>query len=228
MKNIGIIGGMGPLATADLFKKIIENTDANKDQDHIPVLIYNYPQVPDRTNSILYKGESPVDSIVFVGEKLVEMGADFLLLPCNTSFYYYEEFSKRISKPVVNMIDLTIDEIKNISPKKVCILATEGTTRSEIYTKKLSENSINYYEIDDRPIKMLSDLIYKVVKAKKFDYDISEFTNELDRIVKEEEVDLFVLACTELPILFEKYELEYNTIDPTLLLAKEGIRLALE
>lgn len=228
MKNIGIIGGMGPMATADLFKKIIENTDVKKDQDHIPVLIYNYPQVPDRTKAILHNGESPVESIVFVGNKLIDMGADFLLLPCNTSFYYYEEFSKKLSKLVVNMIDITVDEIKKINPNKVCVLATEGTTKSEIYTKRLRENSIDFYEIDENLVSMLSELIYEVVKAKNYDYDISKFSKELDRIKEEEGVDLFVLACTELPILFDEYKLKYDTIDPTLILAKEGIRLALE
>ena len=94
MKTIGIIGGMGPLATIDIFNKIVRNTQVEKDQDHIPILINNNPQIPDRTKSILSQGISPVDEIIKSGKKLEAIGADFLIIPCNTPTTIYKRLKR--------------------------------------------------------------------------------------------------------------------------------------
>ena len=88
MKMVGIIGGMGPLATVDLFGKIVNLTDAKCDNDHIHILIDNNTYIPDRTSYILGDGENPIDELVKSAKRLKNMGADFLIMPCNTSHYY--------------------------------------------------------------------------------------------------------------------------------------------
>lgn len=226
MKKIGIIGGLGPLATVDFFNKIVQNTDANIDQENVPILIYNNPQIPDRTESILHGGESPVNEIVQTAVVLEKMGADFLTIPCNTSFYYYDEIVKNLKLPLINMLDLTADYLKLNNFKHVCILGTEGTLRTRIYHDKFKDKGIGFIEIDDEMIGLLSFVIYDVVKKNDFNVDISKFREKLESIAAKQNVDAFVLACTELPILFEKFNLEFNTVDPTLLLALESIRLS--
>lgn len=226
MKKIGIIGGLGPLATVDFFKKIVENTNAKKDQDNIPILIYNNPQIPDRTEAILNNGPSPVREIVSTGKILEKMGADFLVMPCNTSFYFYDQVQGQLDLKLINMIDLTVNYLDENSCKNVCILGTEGTLKGGVYYKKLEDKGINSIKADDELIDLLSYVIYDVVKKNNFGKDISKFINKLKDIERKEDVDVFVLACTELPILFEKYNLDFNTVDPTYLLALESIKLA--
>lgn len=229
MKNIGVIGGAGPLATADFFEKIIRNTNAKKDQDNIPVLIYNNPQIPDRTSAILDGTTSPVDEIVKTAILLQNMGADFLCLPCNTSFYYYDEIQSKLDIKLLNMIDITVTYIKQNNFENVCILGTRGTIEGKVYYKKLDEENINYINLDDNMVQMLSYVIYDVVKKNNFDTDITEFRDKLMDIKLSNNNTIFVLACTELPILFEKFDLykDFDTIDPTILLAKKAIQLAL-
>ena len=86
-RNIGIIGGMGPLATCDLMEKIIDYTDAASDQEHIHVLVDSNTNIPDRTEAILHGGENPVPEMVKSAWKLESMGADILIMPCNTAHY---------------------------------------------------------------------------------------------------------------------------------------------
>lgn len=226
MKNIGIIGGLGPLATVDLFNKIVSFTDADKDQDHIPILIYNNPGIPDRTKAIFYGGKSPVEDIVKTGKILIDAGADFLTIPCNTAMYYYDEIQKNLSKEVLNIADITIKYIKENKINNVCFLGTEASIKARIYNNKLDEAGIKTYEVNDQMINMLTKVIYDIVKASKLGEPIDDFIRELDRIIKEENIEYFILGCTELPILFDFYKLNYKTINPTDLLAKKAVEKA--
>lgn len=105
MKKLGIIGGMGPLATARLFELIVEMTKSDSDAGHIRTLIDCNPGIPDRTRAILDGGESPVPEIVKTAEGLIDSGAEVLLLACNTSHYYFEEIEAALQKCAVNPTD---------------------------------------------------------------------------------------------------------------------------
>ena len=87
-KTLGIIGGMGPLATANLFNKIVLTTHAKSDQDHIHILIDNNTLIPDRTAYLLGNGEDPLEQLVTSAVRLEKMGAEFLIMPCNTAHYF--------------------------------------------------------------------------------------------------------------------------------------------
>ena len=80
MKTIGIIGGMGPMATVDLMQKIIQATDAHEDQEHIHILVDNNTDIPDRTAAILGRGPSPLPELLKSAERLTAQGADFLIM----------------------------------------------------------------------------------------------------------------------------------------------------
>lgn len=228
MKKIGIIGGVGPLATVDFFEKIVRHTPANIDQDHIPILVYNNPNIPDRTKAILDGGQSPVDEIVKTGQALIDMGADFLTMPCNTAFYFFDQIQCKLDKELVSIVDVTVDHIIKSGMKKVLLLATKGTIMSCTYSKKFDLAGIDYVKVDDEFKDDLQFLIYEVVKKGNFDFDINPFKKKLDQIIENEKVDGIILACTELPILFEKFNLNYNTVDTSELLAKFAVKKALE
>lgn len=126
-KTIGIIGGMGPLATCDLFHRIIEITDASCDQEHIRVLIDNNTRIPDRTAAILHGGADPVEQMVISARGLQTMGADLLLIPCNTAHYFHKQVSDCVNVPVLHMLEETAKVASRKGIETVGLLATDGT-----------------------------------------------------------------------------------------------------
>ena len=141
-KVIGIIGGMGPLATADLFKKIVLNTKAEKDQDHIRVLIDNNTNIPDRTGAILKGGADPIPELTKSAKVLSDMGADLLIMPCNTAHYFHKNVQDAVNIPVLHMIELTMEALKAQGIKKAGLLATDGTIQSGIYQNIFDKSGV--------------------------------------------------------------------------------------
>ena len=103
-KIIGIIGGMGPLATVDLFEKITLHTKAQQDQDHLRVLIDSNTNIPDRTAALLHGGEDPVPQLIASATSLEKMGAQVLVMPCNTAHNFYDAVAGAVEVPVLHMI----------------------------------------------------------------------------------------------------------------------------
>ncbi len=225
MKTIGVIGGMGPQATVDFFQKILNHSDAKTDQENIHVLIDNNPQIPDRTASILDGGLSPVPTLLDMANKLEVAGADFLVIPCNTSHYFYENLAEDIDIPILNMLDLVVEEIVNLGHKKVAVLATRATINTRIYQDKLEAAGIEVLELSEDDKSDLMYLIYDVVKANKYPENIDEYVAKFEGFA-DSGAEAFVLACTELPILFDKYNLDFTTIDSSDVLAQAAVQYA--
>ena len=134
MRTIGILGGMGSEATSILFQDIVNQTDATKDSEHIPVIINNDPSIPDRSAYILGKGPDPVPYLQDGVKKLQAWGADCMIMPCNTAHYFIDEITSVIQIPVLNMIEETAVFAKKQYPgvSRFGLLATLGTYKTEI------------------------------------------------------------------------------------------------
>ncbi|SKC83275.1 cysteate racemase [Maledivibacter halophilus] len=225
MKTIGILGGMGPLATADLFKKIIMMTDANSDNEHIPIIVENNTRIPDRTDYIINDGEDPTKYMIKSAIRLEMMGADVIIMPCNTAHYFYDEIIKYIKIPFINMIVETAKETKNLYPKgKIGLLATEGTCRAGIYDKVFKEYNLELIKPNPEKQKYVMKLIYDIKKGKD-NIDLKNFKSVLKEL-KNQGAEAFILGCTELPVAFEMFSIEEICIDPTKVLACSAIRYA--
>lgn len=221
--NIGIIGGMGPLATADLYRKIICMTKAASDQEHIHILIDSNTEIPDRSSAILRGGDTPLPELVRTALKLEAIGADILLMACNTAHYYYDQIQPFIHVPMLHMPEETALEAQRRGLTCVGLLATDGTCQTGIYDKAFAKYSIQLIKPLQEGQASIMRLIYDGVKAGSKKY----FTNEVDIALdqmKKRGVQAFVLGCTELPLAFEMYNIEANTIDPTEVLARSAIR----
>ena len=219
-KTAGIIGGMGPLATADLFTKIVSMTDAARDQDHVHLLIDNNIDIPDRTAAILSGGEDPLPYLTESGKRLEAQGADFLLMPCNTAHYFWDALSAKVSVPVLHMPRLTAAECARRGVKKVGLLATTGTIQSGVYAKAFEGSGVELLLPDENCSRALMHVIYDEVKAgKKADV---EAVHPYLAHMQEQGAEAFLLACTELPIAFAG-DTAFTFIDPTELLAAEVI-----
>lgn len=222
-KVIGIIGGMGPLATADLFRKIIEHTDASCDREHLHVLIDNNTDIPDRTNAILSGSSEPLRLMAESAERLTSQGADYIIIPCNTSHYYIDALQALCSVPVISMPLETARFAKQAGFRKLGLLATDGTVRSGVYEKAFSGSGIELILPDADGQRKVMNMTYNEIKAGK-DADISALDSALDRM-QERGAEAFILGCTELPIAFCGCA-DRRFIDPTAILARAAIKAA--
>lgn len=225
MKTIGIIGGMGPLATADLFKKIILLTDADCDQKHIHIVVDNNTNIPDRTAAILSGGESPLPELLKSAERLARADADFCIIPCNTAHYFHAALSEVSPLPILNMLDETADALKRLGIKKAGLLATKGTLQTGLYQQRLNSRGIESVIPNAEGQDLLMKLIYDDVKGGRVRVPVSEIKQLLDGM-RASGAETFVLGCTELPIAFERDDYGVETVDPTAELAKAAIRAA--
>src|SRR5919198_620940 len=167
----GIIGGIGPEATNYLFYLIIRFSSAKKDQDHIPLLIFNNPLIPDRTGYLVYGKESPLPELIHTAMILKAAGATFLSIPCNTAHAFISGIEAEVKIEILNMIQLTAKHILNHYGKDITVglLATDGTVQSRIYQDVFStlSSKTDILVPDKEGQKRVMDAIYgeKGIKA---------------------------------------------------------------
>ncbi|MBN4056606.1 MAG: aspartate racemase [Alkaliphilus sp.] len=233
-KTVGVLGGMGPEATASFLKRVIELTVASCDQEHIPMLIDNNVMIPNRTAYLLDGGESPLVEILKSAVKLEMMGADLIVMPCNTAHYFYNDVKKFIGIPFINMIDEVAKYIKQKTKvNKVGLLATEGTYSAEIYETSFKKLDIDIITPRDEVKKELMRIISEIKKGNK-----EECFSKFKKIVmslKKQGVQTIILGCTELSLLHRSLsdDIEINIekiklIDPMDILARKVVVLASE
>lgn len=225
-KTIGIIGGMGPLATYDLAEKIFNNTVADCDQDNIPLLIDCNTRIADRTAAILHNGTDPRPEMKKSAKRLEEAGADVLIMACNTAHYFYDNVREDISIPVLHMPRETAQHLIYTGVRKAGILATDGTCESGVYGRALKEAGITPLYPSEEKQKIVMSLIYDHVKAGIMDFsdlDIDSVVAEM----QEKGAEVLILGCTELPIAFDVIgDVGMPTVDPTEVLARAAVSFA--
>ncbi len=223
-KTIGILGGMGPLATADLFRKIVLLTDASCDRDHIRVYIDSNCRIPDRTAAILSGGEDPVPEMTDALRHLEACGADCLLLPCNTAHYFLPRLQKLTKVPFLSMLQATAKACAAEHPgQTAAILATKGTLATGLYQNALEAEGVTYLVPNEPQQDALMSVIYDGVKAGA-DPEVyrAAFEGVLSQL-SARGADYFILGCTELPLAFDLLSPAYSAVDPTTELAKAAI-----
>lgn len=223
-KTIGILGGMGPLATADLFRKIVLMTKAGCDNEHIRIYIDNDAQIPDRTSAILSGGTDPVPEMSTALRHLEACGADCIIMPCNTAHYFLPRLQEQTSIPFISMLAETAKACaKQFPGKTACVLATKGTLASGLYNQALEKEGVSCILPDEKQRDVLMYAIYDCVKGGKPLELVREPMEALIADLSAKGADYFILGCTELPIVAEELHLAGSFIDPTSELAKAAI-----
>lgn len=200
--KLGIIGGMGPAATDLLYRRIVERTEADSDQEHIDMIILNHASMPDRTEAIKSGNTDNVLSLLKEDAEFLEKaGVTAIAIPCNTSHYFYDDLQKSTSVHIINMIAETAEYLKAKCRKKVCVLATDGTIMTGIYKKELERLGIEYYAPDKEIQETVMSIIYKQVKKgiPCHEEDIRRIHNH----IRANGCDGALLACTELSVVRE-------------------------
>ncbi|MGL4668339.1 MAG: aspartate/glutamate racemase family protein [Saezia sp.] len=230
MKTIGIIGGMGPEATVDLYAKIIQLTPVSKDQEHLHVIIDGYAQIPDRTACILgMSDQDPAPFLIQAALTLETAGADVLCMPCNTAHHFLSKVSQHVSIPFISMMDCVVNKLKQMpqKPQKVFVMATTGTRAAKVYEAKLLENGFEVLPLPEDVQKDLMTCIYEGVKQGKTMQFVPLYQSILDRLSTLGS-DALIAACTELPLLQAHVKTQTPVIDATFELAKACVEFGLE
>ncbi|MFD6438749.1 aspartate/glutamate racemase family protein [Peribacillus sp. NPDC060186] len=224
MQNVvGIIGGMGPLATVDLMSKIISYTPARRDQDHIHIIADNYTQIPDRTTAILGKGIDPTPYIVQSAQRLQNAGAEFLVIACNTAHFYFEIVKKSVSIPILHMPLETARFVQENNFRKVGLIATDGTIKTKLYQRSCEHYGINVIEPDKEMQEKVMQGIY-AIKASNLETGLLCLSRVANKM-RENGVEAIIAGCTEVPLVLQSSE-DIRIIDPAEVLAKMVIRIA--
>lgn len=222
MKTLGIIGGLGPMATAYFMELIVSMTDAACDQDHLNMIIYNRPDTPDRTDFILKKSEKdPRPFLIDSGLSLKKTGADLIAIPCNTSHFFHAELEEKIGLPVINMIRETSFYLKERGIKKAGVLATDGTISTGLFQKELEKEGMEWVIPDESGQKKVMRLIYDNVKAGKPIEENLFFDVKKELLNKDAQA--IILGCTELSVIKRRYNLGADILDGLEVLSKCAI-----
>ncbi|MFC7687275.1 aspartate/glutamate racemase family protein [Ureibacillus sp. GCM10028918] len=221
-KTLGIIGGVGPLATMFIGEMIVRRTSAAKDQEHVHTIIDNDTSIPDRTAYILDQTkENPVPYLIKDAAKLANAGAELICIPCNTAHTFYEELQSASPVPVLHMIRETAKRAASIGAKRVGILATDGTLASGVYQQALLEQDIEPI-IPDMVIQhQVMSIIYDYVKAGK-EVAVHQW-NVIEQAMLQLGCDKIILGCTELSIVNKDLKLDHRYIDSLMVLAESAI-----
>ena len=226
-KIIGILGGMGPEATIDLFYKIIKFTPAEKDQDHLRIIIDNNPKIPDRTAAILGKGEDPLPSLQESARNLEKVGADFIVISCNTAHYFLPSIQESVNIPILNMIEETAKETQQIFPqiKKVGLLASIGTYKTEIYHQHFKKFNIEVISPEKKNKEEVMKVIYSV-KAGGLSEEVKKKIIQIAQKLINRGAGAIIAGCTEIPLILKEGDVSVPIIDPTQILAKAAVQKA--
>lgn len=200
MKTIGIIGGLGPMATVYFLECITRMTEAERDQEHPRVFLESLPDIPDRTDFILGKsGEDPLPLMVQAGQSLERMGADFIAMPCVTAHYFYDALSRELGIPLIPLTRLLSEDIRRKGIGRVGIMATSGTLESRALEMELERQGIQCLVPDGTLQEMVMDIIYGQIKK-----DAPIRWNDVERVCDVligQGAEKIILGCTELPLL---------------------------
>lgn len=222
MKTLGVIGGLGPMATAYFMELVIRMTDASADQEHIPMIIYNMPQIADRTKYLLGLSEqNPIPDIVECGKKLEAAGVSKLVIPCITAHAMHEVIQDSLTVPIIHIIKETACYLKERGIKTVGLEATDGTVTTGVFQKELEAQGIRVVLPTAENQQKVMDIIYKNVKAS-VPVDMERFF-EVENQLKQDGADVILLGCTELSMIKRDYVLPAGYLDAMEVLARKAV-----
>ncbi|MDR1630637.1 MAG: amino acid racemase [Oscillospiraceae bacterium] len=224
-KILGVLGGIGPLATVYFMELLVNLTDAASDQGHISCLVYNHASIPDRTDYIMDSAKpNPLPVMIADAQLLERSGAETIVIPCNTAHYFYEQIQKNVSIPIINIIEETVKYAHGHVPnlRTLGILATKGTITAGSYQKVCEKYGIHCAVPSLFDEQALMHIIYNQVKAGQ-SVDYKEFLRIVDSMLNEG-CDAVILGCTELSVIHRDLNMDRpDVIDSMEVLAKVSI-----
>lgn len=229
-KTVGLLGGMGPEATARFFELVIKNTQAACDQEHLRIIICNWPQIPDRTKAILYRGQNPLPRMLEGLKVLEKAGAELIAVPCMTAHHFLPELRRRTRLKLLDLVSETARWTKRNLPevKIVGLLATEGTVATGLFQKAFNRQKIRTLQPTPGSQKKIMEAIYgpKGIKAGHTTGLPARLLREAAGELIEAGARAIIAGCTEIPLALKPERLPVPLIDPMTVGARELVRRA--
>ena len=226
-KTIGILGGMGPEATVYFFRLIISHTAARRDQDHVPLLIYSLPQIPERTPAILGRGPSPVPLLRKGVRTLARAGAHFIVIPCISAHAFLSEIRRASPVPVLSLLEEALAGAKRNHPglKRVGLLATTGTVRSGLFAKEFARARIEVMTPSEEEQSRVMDAIFGKhgVKAGFTRGKPRRLILGIARRLIKRGAEAIIAGCTEIPLVVRDEDISVPFIEPMRIAARAAI-----
>lgn len=222
---VGVIGGIGPLATAYFLDRVVRLTEADRDQDHVDMVVFHHATIPDRTTYILGGGDDPGPVMAADARALEGLGVSFLVMPCNTAHYFTDQVAAAVQIPVLSIIDETVSAARARNPglRSVGLLATEGTVLAGVYQRALAAAGLGCLLPDAADQAGLMEVIYDQVKAGR-PVDIGQFRAISGHLLAAG-AQVLILGCTELSVIATDFDLlaEPEFVDSLDVLARSTI-----
>jgi aspartate racemase len=224
MALIGILGGMGPLATVDFMAKVVQLTDAACDQQHLPMLVANLPHIADRSRAILGDGEDCLDGLLNGIDMLNRNGVGLIAIPCNSAHHWHAQMLARSAAPILHIAEACVAAVP-VSARRVAVLGTGGTLVSGFYQAALAARDLEPLLPDAGLQKHIAACIHEV-KAGALEAAAAQLAIVLDALAAQG-VGAAVMGCTEIPLAARHLpDPPFMLIDSSLELARATVSFA--
>lgn len=220
--RLGVLGGLGPLATVDFYQKTIAVVPALSDADHIPLVILSVPQIPDRSRAIIEGNDRPLPWLAEAVDMLNGLDVELIAIACNTAHHWYDELASRSKAEIVHIADATIGELRRQrGGNRLAVLATQGTLSSGFYQRRLRQAGFDCDNPATPQFQRAVDDAVHLVKVGRLEQAKTACAAALGCCL-EVGVETVVLACTELPVAADGIMPEgMLVIDSTMALVRE-------
>lgn len=230
-KVIGIMGGMGPEAGADLFNRITQKTQAKCDTDHLHIILDSNPKMPSRQDAILHGGESPVPAMIATAQNLVNAGADVIIIGANTAHYFYEDVAAAVQAPFLHIIDEAVRETERLVPgiRKVGVMATTAAMQAHVYETSCDKFGIQVMEVPDEIQEQMQAAIFDHAFGFKYNGRTEkclEAAKTVAAYLIDHGAEALIMGCTEIPLILGDTEFSVPLIDPNEIIAAAAVKYA--
>lgn len=223
---LGVLGGMGPLATIDFLQKLLAATPAAMDQDHVPVLTSSIPQVPDRTAAFRGEGDSPLPAMIESGKRLVGAGASLIVVPCNTAHLWFEPLRAALNVPMIHLVDAALEDAAMlVGPAgRLGLLATDATISSGLYVNRRPPGGTSMQWLLPTAGEMVELVMPGIQAVKAGDQALGgKLLARAAAALGKRGARAVVLGCTEIPVVLSSSNASLPIIDATDSLARRCV-----
>lgn len=224
-RTVGVIGGLGPLATLDFFERILRRTRAVREQDHLRLIIDNNTKVPDRNAFQRGEGPSPGPALAASARGLQDAGADFIVMACNTTHAWEADIRAAISVPFISIIDVTIEAVADMRPDAVGVLAVDACLTAGLYQNGLQKAGLRPVLLSADSQKTFMELIYRIKNGDSGEV-VRRAMATLARKLESQGAEVIIAGCTEIPIVLTADDIEGELVSSTDVLVERTIVFA--
>lgn len=224
-KNVGVIGGLGPIATLDFFDRILKRTKAVREQDHLRLIIDNNTKIPDRNAYKRGEGPSPGPALASAARALQDAGAEFIVMACNTTHAWEAEIRTAISVPFISIIEETTKVVADLNPEGAGVLAVDACLSSNLYQEALTKRGVKPVLLPADSQRTFMELIYRI-KGGDTGETVKRSMATLARKLEAQGAEVIIAGCTEIPLVLTADDIDGELVNSTDVLVERTIVFA--